>query len=335
MSDGTDWGPEPSDRQRPTIRHAEPRASQAASTAALSAGCAAAGSCTCCCSRPLIFALVFLYWPLYGLQLAFKNYNSRRRASPAVPWAGIKYIEQFIELVPVLAGALEHAVLNLYELLALFPLADHPGAAAELRAQPRFSRGVQLITYAPHFISTVVVVGIIIMLFSPDGGLSTSSSRQVAGSPVDFLDATMFRHTYVWSGAWQTLGYSAIIYLAALAGIDPELHEAAQVDGASIWRRIWHIDLPGILPVTITLLILNMGSILTHRLREGAADAEPAEPRRSREVIDTYSLPVAFVSAIPQYSYATAIGLFKSVIALVMLLMANYLARRVAKQSLF
>jgi ABC-type polysaccharide transport system permease subunit len=197
-----------------------------------------------------------------------------------------------------------------------------------------YRRGVQLITYAPHFISTVVVVGILIMLFSPSGGIVNQAIQFFGGQPTDFFSESLFRHTYVWSGAWQTLGYSAIIYLAALSGIDPQLHEAAKVDGASLVKRIWHIDLPGILPVTITLLILNMGSMLSVGFEKVLLMQNPLNLSVS-EVIDTYSYRVAFVSALPQYSYATAIGLFKSVIALSMLLLANWLARRVAKESLF
>jgi putative aldouronate transport system permease protein len=282
---------------------------------------------------PVIFALIFLYWPMYGLTLAFKNYNIVEGINGS-PWAGMRYIKQFVnsyQFWPVLWNTI---VLNIYALLALFPLPIILALLLNSLRAPRFSRAVQLITYAPYFISTVVVVGIIIMLFSPTTGVINLFIQDLTGQTINFLDATMFRHTYVWSGAWQTVGYSAIIYLAALAGVNPELHEAARVDGASIWRRIWHIDMPGILPVTITLLILNMGQILSTGFEKVLLMQTPLNLSVS-QVIDTYSLQVAFGSAIPQYSYATAIGLFKSIISLVMLLFANYLARRVAKQSLF
>jgi ABC-type polysaccharide transport system permease subunit len=156
----------------------------------------------------------------------------------------------------------------------------------------------------------------------------------LAGSPVDFMSEGLFRHTYVWSGAWQTLGYSAIIFLAALASVSPELHEAARVDGASIVRRIWHIDLPSILPVTVTLLILNMGQMLSVGFEKVLLMQNPNNLAVS-QVLDTYSFQIAFQSQIPQYSYATAIALFKAVISLILILLANWLARRVAKQSLF
>lgn len=282
---------------------------------------------------PTIYAIIFLYWPLYGLQIAFKNFSVAKGITGSA-WAGMKYVEQFLgsfQFWPILKNTL---ILNFYELLALFPLPVILALLLNSVRSSKFRRSVQLITYAPRFISTVVVVGIIIMLFSPSGGIVNQLIEAGGGRPVDFLSDDMFRHTYVWSGAWQTLGYSAIIYLAALSGIDPQLHEAARVDGASMLRRIWHIDLPGILPVTITLLILNMGSVLSVGFEKVLLMQNPLNLAVS-EVIDTYAYRVAFVSALPQYSYATAIGLFKSLIALAMLLLANWLARRVAKESLF
>lgn len=282
---------------------------------------------------PLAYTVIFLYWPLYGLQIAFKGYSVALGIGDS-PWVGMKYVEQFVnsyQFWPILWNTL---ILNFYALAALFPLPIVLAVLLNVVRSARFRKGVQLITYAPYFISTVVVVGMIIMLFSPGGGIVNQAITAMGGSEVDFLSAGMFRHTYVWSGAWQTLGYSAVIFLAALSGIDPQLHEAARVDGASLIKRIWHIDLPGILPVTITLLILNMGQILTVGFEKVLLMQNPLNQSVS-EVIDTYSFRVAFVSALPQYSYATAIGLFKSVIALVLLLLANWLARRVAKESLF
>lgn len=282
---------------------------------------------------PAVYALTFLYGPLYGLQMAFKNFSVVKGITGS-PWVGFKHIEQFLtsfQFGTVLKNTL---ILNFYELIALFPLPIILALLLNTVRSNLYRRGVQLITYAPHFISTVVVVGIVIMLFSPSGGIVNQFIEFVGGTPVDFLSESAFRHTYVWSGAWQTLGYSAIIYLAALSGIDPELHEAAKVDGASLVKRIWHIDLPGIMPVTITLLILNMGSMLSVGFEKVLLFQNPLNQSVS-EVIDTYAYRVAFQSAIPQYSYATAIGLFKSIIALAMLVLANWLARRIAKESLF
>ncbi|UFU02780.1 ABC transporter permease subunit [Ruania suaedae] len=282
---------------------------------------------------PFIYAILFMWAPLYGLQMAFRDFSVALGISGS-PWAGLKYVEQFVNSFQFGTVIRNSLVLNFYELIALFPLPIILALLLNVVRNMKFKRSVQLITYAPYFISTVVVVGIIIMLFSPSGGIVNQVIVGMGGTPTDFLSAELFRHTYVWSGAWQTLGYSAIIYLAALAGIDPQLHEAAKVDGASIVRRIWHIDLPGILPVMVTLLILNMGSMLSVGFEKVLLMQTPLNLNVS-EVIDTYSYNVAFASSIPQYSYAAAIGLFKSVIAVIMLVLANWLARRVAKTSLF
>jgi ABC-type polysaccharide transport system permease subunit len=282
---------------------------------------------------PVAFSLVFLYWPMYGLQLAFKNYNIMAGISGS-PWVGMQYISQFFHsqlFWPVIKNTL---VLNIYALIALFPLPIILALLLNSLRGQKFKKAVQLITYAPYFISTVVLVGIILMLFSPTTGVINRPLSALFGHPVDFLSQGMFTHTYVWSGAWQTLGYSAIIFLAALAGVDPQLHEAARVDGAGIVKRIWHIDLPAILPVTITLLILNMGQMLSVGFEKVLLMQNPNNLSVS-QVLDTYSYQIAFQSQIPQYSYATAIALFKSVISLILILLANWLARRVAKESLF
>lgn len=282
---------------------------------------------------PVIFSLLFLYWPMYGLQLAFKDYDVVKGITES-PWVGMKYINQYLDSYLFWPTVKNTLFISVYALIALFPLPI--GLALLLNAvrSKRFSKTVQLITYAPHFISTVVVVGMIVMLFSPASGVVNQPIEALLGHPINVLGADGFRHTYVWSGAWQTMGYSAIIYLAALAGVDPELHESAKVDGAGILRRIWHIDLPSILPVTITLLILDLGHLLSTGFEKILLLQNPTNLAVS-QVIDTYSFSIAFQSPIPQYSYATAIGLFKSVISLVLILLANWLARRVAKQSLF
>lgn len=282
---------------------------------------------------PFAYSLIFLYGPLWGLQVAFRNY------SPALgmvgsPWVGLDHIVRFVTSYQFWTLMGNTLALNGYELLALFPLPIVLALLLNTVRTARFRKGVQLITYAPHFISTVVVVGMIVMMFSPTTGIVNQFLGVVGVAPVEFFGPDMFRHTYVWSGAWQTLGYSAIIYLAALAGVNPELHEAARVDGANILRRIWHIDLPSILPVMVTLLVLNTGSIMSTGFEKVLLMQNPLNLSVS-EVLDTYSFRVGFSGAVPQYSYGTAIGLFKSVISLALLLVANALARRVSKQGIF
>lgn len=283
---------------------------------------------------PIIYVIVFLYWPLYGVQIAFKNFSAAQGITES-PWVGLKHFDTFLhsyQFWPIIKNTV---VLHVYELFALFPLPIVLALLLNAVRSRLYSRGVQLVTYAPHFISTVVVVGILVMLLDPNGGLVNHLIGVFGAGPIDFLgDPGFFRHVYVWSGAWQTLGYSAIIYLAALAGIDPALHEAAKVDGASLIRRIWHIDLPGIMPVAVTLLILNMGSILSTGFEKVLLMQNPLNLNVS-QVIDTYVYQIGLQSSIPQFSYATAIGLFRSVVSLILLFVANMFARRVAKTSLW
>lgn len=283
---------------------------------------------------PLIYVVIFLYGPLYGLQIAFKNYSIATGMTGS-PWVGMKWFVQFVQSYqfwPVIKNTL---ILNIYELAALFPLPIVLSLCLNAVRSRGYGRAVQLITYAPHFISTVVVVGILFMVLSPQGGLVNQLVGLFGHEPIDFMSEPIyFRHLYVWSGAWQTLGWSAIIYLAALAGIDPQLHEAARIDGANILQRMWHIELPGILPVAITLLVLNMGSMLSSGFEKVLLMQNPLNQQVS-QVLDTYVYQIGLNSPVAQFSYATAIGLFKSVIALIMLVGANYLARRVAKESLF
>lgn len=283
---------------------------------------------------PMAYVIIFLYLPLYGVQIAFKNFSVGLGISGS-PWVGLQHFRTFVQSYQFWSLIRNTLILNLYELLALFPLPVVLALLLNAIRSKLYSRGVQIITYAPHFISTVVVVGMMIMMLDPTGGLVNQVITLVGGHPVNFLgNPSYFRHVYVWSGAWQTLGYSAIIYLAALAGVDPELHEAATVDGASRLARVFYIDLPAILPVTITLMVLNMGSILSSGFEKVLLMQNPLNLSVS-QVIDTYVYQVGLRSSIPQFSYAAAIGVFKSIIGLTLLILANSLARRVAKQSLF
>ncbi|MFG1813098.1 ABC transporter permease [Kribbella sp. NPDC049174] len=283
---------------------------------------------------PLIWLAIFAYWPMYGVIIAFKDYNVVSGIWGS-PWAGFKYFDRFIESYQFWKLIRNTVYLHVYELVATFPLPIILALCLNTVRRKWFSRSAQLITYAPHFISTVVVVGLIVVLTNPNTGVTNHILGLFGLGPVDMLgDSGLFRHLFVWSGAWQTMGFSAIIYLAALTSVPPELHEAAIVDGASRLRRMWHIDLPSIVPVAVILLILNIGSILSVGfekvlLMQNSLNLDTAE------VIDTYVYKIGLASAVPQFSYATAIGLFRSVIGLVLLVLANTFARRFARSSLW
>ncbi|WP_020573791.1 ABC transporter permease [Actinopolymorpha alba] len=283
---------------------------------------------------PVIYILVFQYWPMWGVQIAFRNYNVVDGITGS-PWVGFQNFERFIDSYlfwPIIRNTI---LLQGYELLATFPLPIILALALNYVRLRWFKRSVQMITYAPHFISTVVIVGMLFVLLDPRTGMVNNLFGIFGIEPVDFMgNPDYFRHIYVWSGAWQGLGFSAIIYLAALTSIDPALHEAAIVDGASKLKRMWHIDLPGIAPIAVILLILNIGSILSIGF-EKVLLMQNSLNLQTSEVIDTYVYKVGLQSAVPQFSYAAAIGLFRSVVGLVLLVVANQLARRFAKSSLW
>lgn len=282
----------------------------------------------------VVWVAIFAYWPMYGIQIAFRNYTPVGGLTGS-EWVGLDHIERFVHSYNFTRLLWNTLVLAFYELLAGIPIPILLALALNAVRQKFFSRVVQLVTYAPNFISVVVVVGILIMLLDPLTGIVPHFMTAIGIDPPAFLtDPGWFRHTYVWSGVWQTAGFSAIIYLAALSSVPPELHEAAKVDGASHIRRIWHIDLPAIIPIAVVLMILSVGSIMSVSFEKVLLMQNQLNLVTS-QVIDTYVYEVGLNSPIPQYSYATAIGLFRSVIGLVLLIIVNYIARRTTKTGLF
>lgn len=283
---------------------------------------------------PVAYMIVFHYWPMYGVQVAFRNFNPIEGITGS-PWVGLLHFERFINAYQFWPLIENTVVLHVYELLVRFPLPIVLALSLNYVRVRWFRRSVQLITYAPHFISTVVVVGILFMLLDPRIGLLNNLLGLVGIEGINFMgEPGMFRHVYVWSSAWQSMGFSAIIYLAALSSVPQELHEAAIVDGATKLQRMWHIDLPSIMPIAVILLILDIGSILSVGFEKVLLMQTPLNIGTA-EVIDTYVYKVGLASQVPQISYAAAIGLFRAVIGLVLLFIANQVARRFAKSSLW
>jgi multiple sugar transport system permease protein/putative aldouronate transport system permease protein len=283
---------------------------------------------------PLIYLIIFKYGPMYGAIIAFKNYVAIKGIWGS-EWVGLKYFAQFIhsyEFSRLMGNTL---LLSLYSLLAGFPFPIILALSLNyLRNQP-YKKTVQMITYAPHFISTVVFVGIILELLDPRNGIVNTIVKLMGFEPINFMGTpSYFKSIFVWSGIWQNVGFSCIIYLAALAGIDPALHEAAVMDGASKFRRMIHIDLPGIMPIAIILLILNTGHIMDTGFEKVLLMQNPLNLRTS-EVIDTYVYKVGLASVAVNYSYSTAIGLFKSVVNLILLILVNKVAQRTKQASLW
>ena len=280
----------------------------------------------------LVFFLVFHYAPMYGVQIAFKKFSAVRGIVGS-PWRGLYYFQQFFDsyLFGELIG--NTLGLSLYSLAVGFPT---PILLAlmmnELRSE-RVKRVVQTITYAPHFISMVVMCSMIILFLSPASGVLNRIIEILGGQSVYFMGKPeYFKTIYVLSGVWQNTGWSSIIYMAALSGIDPQLHEAATIDGASRLQRVWHINLPGILPTAVILLIMNCGSLMSIGFEKAFLLMNDLN-RAAAEIISTFVYQRGLIDR--NYSSAAAIGLFNSAINLVLLLGVNAIARRVSDTSLW
>ncbi|WP_298471586.1 ABC transporter permease subunit [Psychrobacillus sp. FSL K6-4046] len=279
----------------------------------------------------LLYFLIFHYVPMYGVQIAFKNFMANQGIWGS-PWIGFDHFTRFFDSYYFWRLIKNTIILSLYQLL-LFPLPIILALSLNELKNGAFKKWAQTLTYAPHFISVVVVVGMIVIFLDPANGLVNQIITLFGGEKIRFLDeASWFRHIFVWSGVWQTLGWSSIIYLAALAGINPELHEAAEVDGASKLQRILHINIPGIFPTIVVLLILNIGSFMSVGF-EKVLLLQNSLNSETSDVIQTYVYQAGLLEG--QYSFAAAIGLFDSIINIALLITFNYVARKTSNNSLW
>jgi putative aldouronate transport system permease protein len=271
---------------------------------------------------------------MYGAQIAFRDFQASKGFFRS-DWVGLENFEKFFNspyFVRIIRNTLE---ISLYTLIAGFPLPIILALSLNCSLSKRFKKTVQMIAYAPYFISTVVMVGMIMQFLSPKIGFVNRGIGFLGISPIHFLgDAGWFSSVYVWSGIWQHLGWSSIIYLAALSTVDPNLHEAAIVDGASRFKRVIHIDIPRILPTIIVLLIIQSGQIMNVGFEKVILLQNSLNLSRS-EIITTYVYKVGLVSSIPNYSYGAAIGLFNSVINVILILSVNKLSKTITNQSLW
>ncbi len=285
---------------------------------------------------PVAWVIVFCYFPMAGVQIAFRKFSLSQGLWNS-PWAGIYQFAKFFRS-PQLMRILPNTILvSFYSLIAGFPLPIIFALGLNILTAYRYKKFVQTITYVPHFISTVVLVGILFRVFHSRTGLYGVVYQALANEqPQDlFGKASAFRHLYVWSGIWQNLGWSSIIYVAALSNVSMDLHEAAQIDGASRLQRVIHIDLPTILPTATIMLILNAGSIMNVGFEKTYLLQNDLNLVRS-EVISTYVYKVGISSVTTSdYSYSTAISLFNSIVNMLMLLFVNFISRRISETSLW
>jgi ABC-type polysaccharide transport system permease subunit len=281
---------------------------------------------------PLAYFVVFKYIPMAFNVIAFKDY------SPVLgpwgsQWVGLRNFE-LLFTNPVFGTLLKNTfILAFYLVLASFPIPIVLAIALNEIRNGWFKRTVQMVTYAPYFISTVVVVSMTILLLSPQVGLVSKGLSLAGVTPMNLLaEPDFFRHIYVWTDVWQTAGYSAVIYMAALAGIDPALHEAAKIDGAGRLQRIRNVDLPGIMPTAVIMLVLGVGNMMAIGFEKAYLLQNNLNLAQS-EIIPTYVYKTGLVNA--DFSMATAVGLFNSVVNLCLLLAVNFVAKRVTGNGLW
>ena len=273
----------------------------------------------------------FSYLPLFGLVMAFKDY------SPAMgivnsPWVGFKHFIQFFHSYQFLTTLKNTLVISLYSIVIGFPLAIALAIMCNQLKNGLFKKTFQVVTYLPHFISTMVMCGLILIFLSPSHGLFANIARALGFTfPNVMAEPSAFKHVYVWSDVWQHLGWDSIIYLAALSGIDPTYYEAATIDGASTMQKIGHIDIPLILPTAMILLIMRAGSVLGVGF-EKVYLLQNVQNIMSSEIISTYVYKLGLQGS--QYSLSTAVGLFNTVANVLVLLLVNFISKKTTETSL-
>lgn len=280
----------------------------------------------------LIYLLLYCYYPMYGVQIAFKNFRVTKGIAGS-EWVGLEHFRKFFSNPSCRALIKNTLVISLYSLVVGFPLPIIFALTLNEVAPGRYKKLVQTVSYAPHFISTVVMVSMLTMFLNADNGIFNKIVETLGGPRVDYMSkANLFPTVYVLSGVWQGLGWSSVIYLSALSGIDTGLHEAAMIDGASRLQRIWHINLTGILPTITIMLILQVGNLMTVGFEKAFLMQNPLNLETS-EIISTFVYKMGLNYR--QYSYSTAIGLFNSVINMILLVSVNTIAGRLSETSLW
>lgn len=284
------------------------------------------------CIPGIVLTFIFSYIPMYGVQIAFRRFNARAGIWGS-PWVGLQYFQRFFESPYFSTTITNTLILSLYGLLVSFPIPIILALMLNSFRHARYRKVIQTVTYAPNFISTIVMCGMLILFLSPSVGIINNVIKLFGGEAVNFMAKKEYwRHLYVWSGIWQSMGWSSVIYFAALSGISPELHEAARCDGATKFQLIRYIDLPSILPTATILLIMNAGSILSIGFEKAYALQNDLNMSVS-EIISTYVYKVGLIDN--NMSYSSAIGLFNTLVNMVMLIVVNKISDKLSGNSLF
>ena len=279
----------------------------------------------------VIYYIIFSYIPMGGIVIAFKRYNGVKSIWES-KWVGLKYFKDFLSTPSAVRIIRNTLVLSLYS-LATFPLPIIMALFFNELSSAKYKKIAQTVMYAPHFISLVVLISMMSLFFSPQNGFVNNIMQKLGMEKYSFMtEDAAFPHMYVWSGVWQSLGWGAIVYIAALSSVDPGLHEAAKLDGASRIQRIIHINIPTIMPTIIIMLIMRVGQIMSVGSDKALLMRNDLNLEVS-EVIGTFVYYRGLLSA--DYSYGAAVGLFTNIINVILLLTANKVSEMVSETSLF
>lgn len=281
---------------------------------------------------PVIYYAIFHYGPMYGIQIAFRDYRPRAGITGS-EWIGLEWFVKFITHAKFGEIFSNTVILSLYSMIVSFPLPIIFALMLNALNSKKYKSVVQTATYLPHFISMVIMVSILKMLLSPVSGLYGAIFKTFSGvTPPNIIGySSLFRHLYVWSGIWQGLGWDTIIYTSALSAVSQEHHEAAMIDGASRLKRIWYVDLPAIMPTVCTLLILKFGSLIGVGAEKTLLLQYDTNLGVS-EVISTFVFKQAF-GGNSQFAYSTAISLFNTAINLTLMFIVNKISKKISEDE--
>lgn len=279
----------------------------------------------------VVYFILFHYIPMYGIVIGFKDFSPRIGIWGS-PWVGLKHFKEFFDSLYFSRTVRNTALLSLYSLLWGFPASIILALLLNEIRREKFKRCIQTITYLPHFISLVVICGLIVDFTSTDGLFNAILSNFGVEATNWLTKPEWFRTIYIGSGVWQSIGWDSIIFLAALTGIDPSLYEAAKIDGAGRWKQMLHVTLPGLMPTIVIMLILNIGGLMSVGY-EKIILLYNSLTYETADVISSYVYRKGLQGG--DYSFSTAVGLFESIIGFTLLIIANKLSKKITEQSLW
>lgn len=283
---------------------------------------------------PILYLLIFKYYPMLGAQISFRNYKPTTGIWGS-EWVGLKHFERFFSNPQWLAIIKNTLALSLYSLFLSIPFPIILAIAFDYTRSNIYRKTVQMATFLPYFLSTVIVVSLMNLVFDNRVGVVNNIIELISGSKVNILgNAKYFRSLYVWSGIWQSTGWSSILYISALSGVDTQIHEAAIIDGANKLRRIWHIDLTSIRPTIAVMVVMNLGAVFSVGFDKAYMMQNPINLHYS-EILSTYEYKMGTGGLIPNYSYGAAIGLMTGVVNLILVVISNKLSNKLSGSGLW